>query len=941
MNPSEDIFIVPGNHDVDPYRVSTKGISAVKLERGRRAAERNAKKATQVVSKSFDDFAIDRLKHLRNAPSDVLNADGSHLSHRFSEYCEAVESICGPAPFSRDRDPFAYAGAFCRKWKNRINLIHVNSALLSCSDTYRAQILDICAINDLSYNPAFNRALPTIILAHHNYAELAAIQREALKPILAGLNVRAYLNGDCHQRGEDNILLDGGRAIPCFTAPSIYKAQGDDAASIGFYLYEMDTDSPQWRVNVTSYRWIEWRWEIAPCRAIPVFNMRDISAGLHERYARDVKKLSLDILPGITYQSPDGTVTNEYKNRGDTAPSPMLQLLEEHRDVRHFQLVGKGGSSCGGVGKTSTLLNLAFSLTSSSNAPDIAPLYIQLRRIYGINSKSKNNENRILHYMREEYKLTEADRNASFIFLLDGFNEIPTTTMQIRCLRDILDISDKKYPEAAIILSNRDPLDTYMDLLEYENGFDADQIDRLKFYFHNCYIKELSQEQIDDYFEPNQRCLVPAARNILDTPFYLVLYRQAMQPSGKDAGRWITDAFQDHLNNGTPEKTTLMLQMLLREIDNLRSDITSAERELRCFTKMNGTLPFSSQLADAVREAVRDYHEGSMYKRDEAVRTFRRNLFPRWKPGLGNVLACCDIFQIILEAAYEKYVSAANQNNQNYQEIARLGYVSKAYLVLAAIGTSGGALNLLAQMLINQANQYEADQRISFFRRHPDIDTFVQQHAAPYGWPLNDNYALAYRVLQSVCGIQRGSQPYSHMKKAELVLKGYVSESSSTQLTSLNIAINGGLAMGHYWKGRLLLEQAKQDHDRCNDYKDAAIASFCATNVTERFDHLPENADEDAAPQLSPPQWLSAIELLRYPDRAVFRVDRRMVFQTIYQKLTQQVEEVQSDNIQIHNERYRLTKKDVRSNLERCLDMVKAQFPDKEPLIQKMIRSIR
>ena len=61
-------------------------------------------------------------------------------------------------------------------------------------------------------------------------------------------------------------------------------------------------------------------------------------------------------------------------------------------------------------------------------------------------------------------------------------------------LGDILDISDKKYPEAAIILSNRDPLDTYMDLLEYENGFDADQIDRLKFYFHNCYIKELSQE---------------------------------------------------------------------------------------------------------------------------------------------------------------------------------------------------------------------------------------------------------------------------------------------------------------------------------------------------------------------------------------------------------------------------------------------------------------
>ena len=1033
LNPTEDIFIVPGNHDVDPYRPLTEEIDAVKSEKERRDAERKAKKAAKAASKSFEDFAIERLKHLRNAPSDVLNADGSHLSHRFSEYCEAVEAICNPATFLRDRNPFAYAGTFCRKWQDKINLIHVNSALLSCSNTYLAQILDICALNDLGHNDTFNRALPTIILAHHNYAELAAIQREALKPILAGLNVRAYLNGDCHQRGEDNILLDGGRAIPCFTAPSIYKAQGDDAASIGFYLYEMDTGSPQWRVNVTSYRWIEWRWETAPCRAISNFNMRNIRARLHERYARDVEKLSLKILPGITYQSPDGTVTNEYENRGNEAPAPMLQLLEEHQDVRHFQLVGKGGSSCGGAGKTSTLLNLAFSLTASSSAPDIAPLYISLRRIYGINSKSKNNENRILHYMREEYDLTEADYSVSFVFLLDGFNEIPTTAMQIRCLRDILDISDKKYPEAAIILSNRDPLDTYMDLLEYKKGFDANEIDRLKLYFHNCYIKELSQKQIDGYFEPDQRRSISAVRNILDTPFYLVLYRQAMRPSGKDAERWITTAFRNHIDNDAPEKTTLMLQMLLREIDNLRSDIASAQRELRCFiltkvlpylgyqmvlsshldpalttttkinfsrsdiyartyaclsaylptidiwkeyqnqsieelednravlsnlygnenpglarltanipytvfpsgllchhgrnisfchdnyrdffaafhianvvyglysgidlaalspdaqevfllqletldnsilfdaisilrqyfglsiydisaqdttdlsdtcaqialpailirlldavirrgelsknehsqlcqlrstlcerfvlsfkaldesdplqtkyclffslalsmlardyrtgiagtrdlircagyaqkcingekklnipkadgylqvalclnarmedllnatdTKMNDTLPFSPQLADAIREAVRDYHEGSMYKRDEAVRTFRRNLFPRWKPGLGNVLACCDIFQIILEAAYEKYVSAANQNNQNYQEIARLGYVSKAYLVLAAIGTSGGALNLLAQMLINQANQYPAICEIPICKR--------------------------------------------------------------------------------------------------------------------------------------------------------------------------------------------------------------------------------
>ena len=624
LNPTEDIFIVPGNHDVDPYRPLTEEIDAVKSEKERRDAERKAKKAAKAASKSFEDFAIECLKHLRNAPSDVLNADGSHLSHRFSEYCEAVEAICNPATFLRDRNPFAYAGTFCRKWQDKINLIHVNSALLSCSNTYLAQILDICALNDLGHNDTFDRTLPAIILAHHNYAELAAIQREALKPILADLNVRAYLNGDCHQRGEDNILLDGGRAIPCFTAPSIYKAQGDDAASIGFYLYEMDTGSPQWRVNVTSYRWIEWRWETAPCRAISNFNMRNIRARLHERYARDVEKLSLKILPGITYQSPDGTVTNEYENRGNEAPAPMLQLLEEHQDVRHFQLVGKGGSSCGGAGKTSTLLNLAFSLTASSSAPDIAPLYISLRRIYGINSKSKNNENRILHYMREEYDLTEADYSVSFVFLLDGFNEIPTTAMQIRCLRDILDISDKKYPEAAIILSNRDPLDTYMDLLEYKKGFDANEIDRLKLYFHNCYIKELSQKQIDGYFEPDQRRSISAVRNILDTPFYLVLYRQAMRPSGKDAERWITTAFRNHIDNDAPEKTTLMLQMLLREIDNLRSDIASAQRELRCFilTKVLPYLGYQMVLSSHLDPALTTTTKINFSRSDIYARTY-------------------------------------------------------------------------------------------------------------------------------------------------------------------------------------------------------------------------------------------------------------------------------------------------------------------------------
>lgn len=834
LNPSEDIFIVPGNHDVDPYRVSTKGISAVKLERGRRAAERNAKKATQVVSKSFDDFAIDRLKHLRNAPSDVLNADGSHLSHRFSEYCEAVESICGPAPFSRDRDPFAYAGAFCRKWKNRINLIHVNSALLSCSDTYRAQILDICAINDLSYNPAFNRALPilTKVLPYLGY-QMALSSH--LDPALTPIKSPNFFRRDAY-----------ARTYACLSA----------------YLPTIDI-------------WNEYKNQNPETLEKPWNTLRK----LYQDSNPDISDLTAAI-PYTVF--PSGLLCHHGRN-----------ISFCHDNYRDFFAAFH-------------IANVVYGLYSGI---DLAALSPDAQEVFLLQLETLDNSILFdaISILRQYFGLSIYDISAQDTTdLSDTCAQIALPAILIRLLDAVIRRGELSKNEHSQLCQLRSTLCERF-VLSFKALDESDPLQTKYCLFFSLALSMLAR----DY-----RTGVAGTRDLIKCAGY------AQQCINGEKKLNIPKA-DGYL------QVALCLNARMEDMLNVTD------------TKMNGTLPFSSQLADAVREAVRDYHEGSMYKRDEAVRTFRRNLFPRWKPGLGNVLACCDIFQIILEAAYEKYVSAANQNNQNYQEIARLGYVSKAYLVLAAIGTSGGALNLLAQMLINQANQYEADQRISFFRRHPDIDTFVQQHAAPYGWPLNDNYALAYRVLQSVCGIQRGSQPYSHMKKAELVLKGYVSESSSTQLTSLNIAINGGLAMGHYWKGRLLLEQAKQDHDRCNDYKDAAIASFCATNVTERFDHLPENADEDAAPQLSPPQWLSAIELLRYPDRAVFRVDRRMVFQTIYQKLTQQVEEVQSDNIQIHNERYRLTKKDVRSNLERCLDMVKAQFPDKEPLIQKMIRSIR
>ena len=1201
-----DLFLVPGNHDVDQM--------------------------DPVHSRAFQEFAIRRLGSVQNVPADVLDEDGRPLTDRFSQFAAAVAPVWG-------RPNSTPAQVSVHPWKDKLNVIGLNTALLSTLDSSQSQIVDSAALAALEPE---DPSLPAIVLGHHSFYDLAPEQQEYLKGHFARLNVRAYLHGDLHQRVENPILLADGRLIPCIAAPTIAKKPGDGFAQRGAYLYEWDVGSPQGKVTVIPYRWEKGRLERGEPGPIDSFPMRDTSRGLWEEdYRPWSKDLSRQLLPGIVYQ-PEGGSAQVYPNDGTVSLSPMVELFWQHREEKYFQLVGAGRQACGGTGKTSTLLDLAEAMTSPDwDQERIVPLYFELKTLYRTRRREQDDrENRIIAYAKKHYRMEEGERHPKTLFLLDGFNEICGPKLQERCLEDIREIMEERYPDDGVIITSRDPVTSYIQLWEYQDNCSDQQLQSWKELFRSCYVQQMSQEQMAQCVKPPAPEPEDPIWSVLDTPFYLVLYHNTTLPLGAGAKRWLTPDFAEHLKQERQDKVTLMLQLMLREIDRFLTDEEGLMGERRSFFLMkalpylgyqkvlgdrldpelssqpvprssrteiyrcthlclsaclsqpsiwpeykdcygdkleqawgklqsvyqrgqkvhigdlteavpystflfgllvyrerenafchenyqdffaalhiaNTVYAFSSglklkplresvqqifllqlevfdhrilldtisilrqyfgldlktaalyyelegrqqdplsqlgllailirlldaqiqhlyrQTGEVVRELqncqrtffsqfikrfddlkdrhplvprqygqyygyilamlARDYreqrklvecagyaarttdaerayriHKADGYlqlglclnarmedllngkgpksvklpyklslaekvfrimgdycgnRKEAAVKELKKLLFPQWKPELSAALDCADIFYQMLSRAHEKYKAASLNSTDG--DIRRLGFVSKAYLVLAAVGTSGGALNLLAQMLINQADLLEEDPRLPFFKTTPRPRAKSGLRAREYKIGRRDHYAMAYQVLQVVCGIRRGNQPYSRLKVAELILKHRVSvaDSDAQVEAALEIAIGGDQPMGYYWKGRYYLEKGADEKGI-----ERAISCFRSTGAADfAYGRYLEDAQFREHHPLKAHVWLSAIELLGFPEKAVFTAaSPDQVYEAVYGCLRAQVSAYKSGSVILRHQRARLTRQDIAENLDRFLQVASGQFPEEK-----------
>lgn len=572
--PYADFFFVPGNHDVNQSNLPNKTLAETTKRRRRTAAKTRRK-------------FIEALK-IKNSASDTVDEKGIPLTEYFSDYNAAIQS------FLKNACPSCPSGVFVRVWKKKINIIHINTALISYEITGATQMFDITALSKLELA---NPNLPSIVLAHHNFGRLPENQKILAKQQFKRLHVKAYFHGDTHLQFEDKIFLDDSESIPCFSASSIYRTPNDNWSKTGFYIYEWDTTSPQGIVSVNSYIWRNFNWEKVKT-ALTTFPLLTARQGLWELFYKKGTDLDRSILPSITYFSEDTPGLSErYDNiMPPHDPPPLMKLIQNHLQDQYFQLVGKGKQRGGGNGKTSTLLNLAAYLTNPKihcarlhDGTCLIPLYVALKEIYQRRSKNNDKENVISRYIEKTYSIS-AERNTRYLLLLDGLNELDLAD-QSKCLSDILEIIETIFTTAVIVLSSRESISSNFPNLnssnlnspQRETGMNKSSFRKLSHYFRNCCVEALSATQQEYYI----RDVLPPVNDpiypILDTPFYLVQYKDVHTSISEEAiQRWITPSFAKVLSNRhhyeeaaseNAQKVILMLQRLLYELQKTDTDI--------------------------------------------------------------------------------------------------------------------------------------------------------------------------------------------------------------------------------------------------------------------------------------------------------------------------------------------------------------------------------
>lgn len=169
LNIERDLFIVPGNHDVNKDRhINAKEISD-------NCAKLNAEKVNDLLC----DFS---------------------LYKKFAS--ELIPTVYG------NDDP---TQVHVRTWENKINILHLNTCLISDGKRNHNEVFDINAVCSEVIFEKLSNDCPTLIIGHHS---LSDIQQDITNQLVQFSNqvkkVAAYLAGDRHIPNPYNCdyLLD-------------------------------------------------------------------------------------------------------------------------------------------------------------------------------------------------------------------------------------------------------------------------------------------------------------------------------------------------------------------------------------------------------------------------------------------------------------------------------------------------------------------------------------------------------------------------------------------------------------------------------------------------------------------------------------------------------------------------------------------------------------
>ena len=198
---SQDLFLIPGNHD-GSYPI-------VEHKRGNVAV-------------------------LKGDPTSINKKEWIELLSQFEAYENFVLSLIPEYPFNHP------AREHCRTWRGKINFIHCNSAVVSDGVDKKDQMLDIDSFSKL----CIDSELPSIILIHNHIDDINEEQRKRIIGAMRCSNIRAYFCGDRHIQEVRQIDVRDRQncQIPCVasykSAPDISDKYSTNGVIIGTWNEE-------------------------------------------------------------------------------------------------------------------------------------------------------------------------------------------------------------------------------------------------------------------------------------------------------------------------------------------------------------------------------------------------------------------------------------------------------------------------------------------------------------------------------------------------------------------------------------------------------------------------------------------------------------------------------------------------------------------------------
>lgn len=207
-----DVFLVPGNHDVCSSEDDLQALG--------------------------QEATVEKVKKDHNALHDKEKKNLPRLLTRFEKYAEFCVNL---GIYSDASIP---ATVHIRSWRNRLNIVHLNTCLIADGSEKTNQLLDTTALTSVENE----KGLPCIVLGHNSFFDLAEKVQTQSYPAFDRLDARAYLCGDRHKyernRYQYDIILDGLRGsdhrIPNIVSCKCSADENDDFSDIGCIIHRWD-----------------------------------------------------------------------------------------------------------------------------------------------------------------------------------------------------------------------------------------------------------------------------------------------------------------------------------------------------------------------------------------------------------------------------------------------------------------------------------------------------------------------------------------------------------------------------------------------------------------------------------------------------------------------------------------------------------------------------